>query len=254
MKIVVFGATGKTGRLVVEKALADGHEVTAFARDPAKLATTHPALRTLQGAADQPDKIAEAVEGTDAVISAMGSGRGTLTTFARHLVPAMHQAGVRRVVSLIGAGVATPGDPRSLGRSVMLGLMRAGRAARPQGRDGPCRAVAAQRPGLDPRAASEAGVWRGHRQDPARAVLEAGPLARDHPRRSRRLHGRSRLWSGLRATGADGGERSDVRLLTNAPRPQWPRAPGCGPAAHRPGTARPAVRAARPFGPATRPG
>jgi uncharacterized protein YbjT (DUF2867 family) len=37
MKIAIFGATGGTGRLVVEQALEAGHEVIAFVRDPSKL-------------------------------------------------------------------------------------------------------------------------------------------------------------------------------------------------------------------------
>lgn len=38
MNIVVLGASGGTGRLIVEQALAAGHEVVAFVRTPAKLA------------------------------------------------------------------------------------------------------------------------------------------------------------------------------------------------------------------------
>lgn len=123
MKIVVFGASGRTGRLVVEQALAAGHEVTAVVRDPGKLAIADEALRVVQGAADQPDTIGAAVLGAQAVISAVGSGKGTLTALAQNLVPAMSAAGVHRLVSLVGAGVSTPGDQHSLGRTVMLGLM-----------------------------------------------------------------------------------------------------------------------------------
>ena len=36
MNIIVFGPTGGTGRAVIAKLLADGHTVTAFARDPSK--------------------------------------------------------------------------------------------------------------------------------------------------------------------------------------------------------------------------
>ena len=49
MKIVVFGATGPTGRHVVERALELGHEVTAFVRNPSGLSLSHPALNVQQG-------------------------------------------------------------------------------------------------------------------------------------------------------------------------------------------------------------
>jgi nucleoside-diphosphate-sugar epimerase len=49
MKIIVFGATGKTGLQVVRQALDAGHEVTAFVRDPARLQIHHPHLRVAVG-------------------------------------------------------------------------------------------------------------------------------------------------------------------------------------------------------------
>ena len=42
MKLVVFGASGATGRQIVEQALAAGHEVTAFVRNPAHLPSSIP--------------------------------------------------------------------------------------------------------------------------------------------------------------------------------------------------------------------
>jgi len=49
MKIVLFGADGGTGRDVVEQALAQGHEVTAFDRNPSALTIKHPMLTLVQG-------------------------------------------------------------------------------------------------------------------------------------------------------------------------------------------------------------
>ena len=49
MKVLVIGATGGTGRCVVERALQSGHEVTAFARTPQKLTMQHERLRVAQG-------------------------------------------------------------------------------------------------------------------------------------------------------------------------------------------------------------
>ena len=49
MKVTVFGATGATGHLVVERALSSGHVVTAFARDPGRMSVVHANLRVIQG-------------------------------------------------------------------------------------------------------------------------------------------------------------------------------------------------------------
>src|SRR5579864_2671660 len=72
MKILIFGATGGTGRQLVEQALAQGHTVTAFARDPNKVALKHPNLRVAQGNMLQPASIEAAVARQDAVLSALG--------------------------------------------------------------------------------------------------------------------------------------------------------------------------------------
>ncbi|MBR1147686.1 NAD(P)-dependent oxidoreductase [Bradyrhizobium sp. AUGA SZCCT0431] len=73
MNVVVFGATGSTGRLVVESALSAGHAVTAFVRDPKRMPLTHPSLRIAKGDAMDPASVASAVQGTDAVICTLGA-------------------------------------------------------------------------------------------------------------------------------------------------------------------------------------
>ena len=72
MNVVVFGATGSTGRLVVEFALSTGHVVTAFVRDPKRMPLTHPNLRIVKGDAMDPGSVASAVQGADAIICALG--------------------------------------------------------------------------------------------------------------------------------------------------------------------------------------
>jgi uncharacterized protein YbjT (DUF2867 family) len=49
MKLTIFGTTGGTGKLLVEQALAAGHEVVAFVRDPSKLTTKHERLTFVVG-------------------------------------------------------------------------------------------------------------------------------------------------------------------------------------------------------------
>ena len=73
MRILVLGASGSIGRLLVTQALARGHAVTALVREPARLPLAHVDLRTLTGSVLDADSLEEAIEGQDAVISALGS-------------------------------------------------------------------------------------------------------------------------------------------------------------------------------------
>jgi uncharacterized protein YbjT (DUF2867 family) len=75
MRIVVVGANGATGRLAVFEALARGHEVVAFVRDAAQVTITDPHLTVAQGDALGPATVVAALEGADAVISAIGRTR-----------------------------------------------------------------------------------------------------------------------------------------------------------------------------------
>lgn len=110
MKIVIFGATGGTGRAAVEQALAAGHTVTAFARTPSKLGLAHPALRTVQGDILDAEAVRVAVEGKDAVLCCVGAPPASQDRIRERgsavLVAAMDAAGVSRLVSLSSHGIA----------------------------------------------------------------------------------------------------------------------------------------------------
>ena len=73
MKLLVFGASGGTGSRLVQQALEQGHVVTAFARDPAKIQLTHANLHVVRGDIQQPDSVDAAMTGQEAVISALGT-------------------------------------------------------------------------------------------------------------------------------------------------------------------------------------
>ena len=72
MKILVFGASGGTGRRIVEQALAEGHLVTAFARERSRIRIAHENLRVVRGDISRYDSVEAAVSGQDAVLSALG--------------------------------------------------------------------------------------------------------------------------------------------------------------------------------------
>ncbi len=110
-RILVLGATGPTGRQVVEQALAAGHEVTAFIRDPAKLTRTHERLKIVTGdVTEDGTGLVNAVRGEDAVISALGGGQSLaphalMERATPRIVAAMKQAAVRRLIFLSSFGV-----------------------------------------------------------------------------------------------------------------------------------------------------
>ena len=128
MTLAVLGATGRTGRPLVEQALAAGHHVTALARTPSKLALDHPALTVVQGDALVEADVARVVDGADAVLLTLGHTKGSpedlMARAAETTVAAMKDKGVRRVVTETGAGVADPKDPGGLGPALMSGIMR----------------------------------------------------------------------------------------------------------------------------------
>ncbi|MBF6480367.1 NAD(P)-dependent oxidoreductase, partial [Nocardia cyriacigeorgica] len=75
MRIAIFGATGTLGRHVLERALRQGHEVTALTRDASRVSTTHDNLRVLEGDVLDPAAVEGAVAGQDAVLISLGNGR-----------------------------------------------------------------------------------------------------------------------------------------------------------------------------------
>jgi putative NADH-flavin reductase len=129
MKITIFGATGKVGRHLVDQALERGDRVTAFVRDPSKLTTQrHERLKVVQGNVQNPKDVEQAVAGTDAVLSALGqtkiSSKDVLTEGIKNIVAAMNKHGVRRLVSLTGAGVRDPKDQPKLVDRVIGSLLK----------------------------------------------------------------------------------------------------------------------------------
>jgi putative NADH-flavin reductase len=114
MKLLVFGSTGGTGRELVKQALAQGHEVTAFARATARLGDlTHPSLQVFRGDVLDSAAVEKAVTEHDAVLCAIGTGAGRSTLReegTRNIIRAMEKAGVHRLICQSSMGV---GDSRA---------------------------------------------------------------------------------------------------------------------------------------------
>jgi len=109
LRIIVFGATGKTGQHVCRGALEAGHEVTAFTRSADKIPTDNPNLRAAQGDVNDAEAVTAAVAGHSAAIVVLGSNglgdKTTLTTGTRNVVNGMNQHNMGRIVVLSAAGV-----------------------------------------------------------------------------------------------------------------------------------------------------
>src|SRR5512142_2485770 len=115
MKLAILGATGATGTTLTSQALAAGHEVTAVVRDPARLAVpAHPRLRTVTADVMNPASITPAIDGADAVLSAVGPrGTGPTTVIqdsVRSIIEAMQKTGTRRLLEVSGSVVADEGE------------------------------------------------------------------------------------------------------------------------------------------------
>lgn len=107
MKLIVFGASGGTGKLVVQKALEQGHDVTAFVRSPEKLGITHDRLSVVPGDVKDPDAVMRSVAGHDAVL-AMINTQDDLPMFesaTRNILAALTAHGVRKFLYVSSFGV-----------------------------------------------------------------------------------------------------------------------------------------------------
>ena len=102
MRIAVFGASGRTGRRVIEQALEGGYEVTAYVRDASTFETSRGRLEIVEGDARDPDAVAGAVRARDAVISVLALAKAEdepeHSEATRTVVEALEREGVRRIV------------------------------------------------------------------------------------------------------------------------------------------------------------
>src|SRR5437867_12601137 len=108
MKVLIFGASGQTGRILMERTVSDGHQVTVFVRDPGRLKVPSESVRVVQGDVLDAAAVDRAVAGQQAVLVALGSAsRGfppVLPQGIGHILDAMERYRVRRIIVLSAAG------------------------------------------------------------------------------------------------------------------------------------------------------
>ena len=114
MDLLVFGATGGTGRALTRMALGRDHAVTAVCRDPFDLGIDHPALTTVRGDVFEPGSFADHVTGKDAMLSCLGvrpslqAVKDPPPLYSRgtgNVLDAMAAAGVTRFIGLTSSSV-----------------------------------------------------------------------------------------------------------------------------------------------------
>ena len=128
MKIVVFGASSKSGLEVIRQGLAAGHEIVAFVRDPAKLGPPAPGVTVVQGDAGNAAQVEAALAGQEAVITLIGPTKGGPKSVAAsttvNILAAMKKHGLRRLVVASVAGIPAPGDNRGALAGVIGGAIK----------------------------------------------------------------------------------------------------------------------------------
>ncbi|RPJ75467.1 MAG: SDR family oxidoreductase [Alphaproteobacteria bacterium] len=110
MKVAIFGASGPTGKLAVQQALAQGHQVTAFVRNPEKFTQSHPGLTVIKADALIPSTFENYLKGHDVVLSALGIGQSFKDTSlysesGKNIIEAMRKSRVHKFICLTSGGV-----------------------------------------------------------------------------------------------------------------------------------------------------
>lgn len=117
MKMVIYGASGNTGRIFTAMALEQGHEVTAFVRSLEKLTIEHPHLTVVQGDVSDEEAVSKSLSGQDAAVALINTVNpeeiGVFEQSARNILTGMAAQGVRLLsfVSSFGAPDGFERDP-----------------------------------------------------------------------------------------------------------------------------------------------
>jgi putative NADH-flavin reductase len=127
MRVTVFGATGGTGRQVVDQALAAGHKVTAVARNPEAVDADRDGLTVVAGDVFDAKSVAAAISGSDAVVSVLGVADRKQPTSVysqgvANMLAAMADGGPRRLIALSADGVE-PNPNVNIGQRLVMALV-----------------------------------------------------------------------------------------------------------------------------------
>jgi hypothetical protein len=118
MKLAGFGGTGKTGQHLVQQALAAGHEVVMLARTPSNVTSWREKLTVVTGDILNSEAVSATIQSVDAVMSVLGPTHNqpefVISKGTDHILNAMKQHNVQRLILSAGAGVRDPLDKPKL--------------------------------------------------------------------------------------------------------------------------------------------
>lgn len=127
MRLVIFGATGSVGILLVDQALKQGHTVTAFTRNPQKLSSiANPRLNIFKGDVLDAKAVERAIQQQDCVLCAIGDGtKGTVRAAGtKNILSGMKKANVGRLICQTTLGLGTSrGNLNFFWKNIMFGLL-----------------------------------------------------------------------------------------------------------------------------------
>jgi len=131
VKVVIFGATGRTGQELVFQALDRGFGVVAYARNPDKIPQEHPHLTKVAGKLDNGEALKTAIEGSDCVLSALGpTGKPSdeeLSDGIAHILSVMEEVGIARFIVLSTTTAQDPHDVDSFRSKLRRDMIKRGR-------------------------------------------------------------------------------------------------------------------------------
>src|SRR5216110_367490 len=132
MKLFLIGATGRTGREIVQQALERGHHVTAFVRSLENIALKNERLVVLKGNAMDENHVIDTMQIHDGVVSTLGPREAFNPSSVLHhsalaATQAMNRSGVKRLV-VLSAAAHFPGIPNRIVSFILRNHMRDSRA------------------------------------------------------------------------------------------------------------------------------
>jgi len=128
MNVLIFGASGGTGRELAEQAVAHRHMVTAFVRRPEKFTIHHANIKIHQGDVSDRASVESALQGQDAAISALGGAslfkrEPAFVVGIHNIVSSMERASIRRFIYLSADTVRNARNKFNALRKLLIALI-----------------------------------------------------------------------------------------------------------------------------------
>jgi putative NADH-flavin reductase len=118
MQVTIFGASGRVGREIVNQLLAETEYNLVLLVHNSSPFRDNPRLKIVRGDIHSRNDVAKAIQGSDVVISALGSWgtktKDILSSAAANIIPVMEEKRIKRLISLTGSDARASGDHMSI--------------------------------------------------------------------------------------------------------------------------------------------